>query len=193
MNQKEDALSRLLRADISRPVEAREVLAPLFERPWNDFTNQFMATDIQTWLVDESLMRADKLTMAHGLELRVPLLDPQLMDVAFRIPSRFKLSGPKIGKRVFREAFRDLIPPFIQRQKKRGFFSPAAKWLRGDLLPLAREIFSESYYTGAESYFDLAMARRLLDDHVSGKGYHLNQLWPLLLFRVWRRRFAVKG
>ena len=187
MLQKEERVTRLLRPGLSDSDVARRHFAPLFAAPWKDGVNQIMAVDARTWLVDESLMRTDKMTMAHGLEERVPLLDPTLAELAFRIPSRRKIGSRTLGKRVLRDAFADVIPPFVARQKKRGFFSPASKWLRGDLLPLAQELLSDGYAPGSGEWIDLAAARAMLDDHVAKRAYGLTQIWAVMTFQAWWR------
>lgn len=186
MQQKEDRVSEYLRAEVNHPEAVREVFAPFFMDVWNDSTNQWMAVDLQTWLPDESLARTDKLTMAHGLEERVPLLDPRLVAFALRTPSRWKLDRRTLGKKILRDALADLLPPFIVKEKKRGFFSPAAKWLRGDLQPFIREVLSDGYL-GGDDVIDLPAARRMLDDHIAKRRYGLNQLWAIMTWRVWRR------
>ena len=87
--QKEELVRSFLKVHNGSAV--RSALSPRFAATWRDATNQLMAADVQTWLPDESLVRTDKLTMAHGLEERVPLLDADLAEYAFRLPSRFKL------------------------------------------------------------------------------------------------------
>ena len=185
--QKEERVARLLRPSHNRPASAAAAFAPHFAKPWKDGVNQIMAVDARTWLPDESLMRTDKMTMAHGLEQRVPLLDPTLAELAFRIPSQMKIGSRTLGKRVLREACADLIPDFVARQKKRGFFSPASKWLRGDLLPLAQELLSDGYAPGSGEWIDLAAARDMLDDHVAKRTYGLTQIWAVMTFQAWYR------
>ncbi len=187
MGQKDGRAAGLLRSGVDRPETVRATFAPHFAVPWRDAVNQVMAADARSWLPDESLMRTDKMTMAHALEQRVPLLDPTLAALAFRIPSRWKLGGRTWGKRILREAFRAELPGFVLAQKKRGFFSPASKWLRGDLLPLARELLSDGYAAGSGEWLDLAAARRILDDHVEKRAYGLTQVWAAMTFQAWWR------
>ena len=185
LGEKGGDVERLLRPGVASDGAAAVAFAPWYAEAWRDPTNQFMAVDAQTWLPDESLIRSDRLTMAHGLEQRVPFLDAELAALAYRIPSRFKLDRRDLGKRVLRDAFADLLTPEIANQPKRGFFSPAAKWLRGDLLPVARELLSDGYVQGTDAYVDLAQARAMLDAHVAKRGYHLNAVWAALTFQAW--------
>jgi len=123
--------------------------------------------------------------MAHALEQRVPFLDMEVARIAVAIPSRFKIDRRDIGKKILRSAFTDLLPAHVANQPKRGFFSPAAKWLRGDMLPLARELLSDGYAPETAVFLNLQAARKLLDDHVAKRGYHLNAIWAVMTFQAW--------
>ncbi|MBU1349027.1 asparagine synthase (glutamine-hydrolyzing) [Patescibacteria group bacterium] len=186
--QKEGAIGSFLKKDLNRPDAVGEPLGPVFSSAWRDATNQLMAADVRTWIPDESLIRTDRLTMAHGLEERVPLLDPELVAYASRVPSRFKLKNRRQGKRVFIDAMRPYLPPHVLNQEKRGWMSPMAKWIRGPLLPRVREILSPTY-ADTTAYLDLSAANRILDDHVSMKEYALNTIWSIVAFQLWWRRF----
>lgn len=189
MAQKEATIAGYLRQGVNRPEAAREAYAPYFKEIHRDFTNQMMMTDVRTWLPDESLIRSDKLTMAFALEERVPILDHRLVELAFRIPSRHKLESRRLGKKIFREALREFIPDFILTEKKRGWFSPASKWVRGELYPFAKEILSPGYCRDTENFFDFGAIARILDDHRDIKTYGLNTIWALMTFQVWYSLF----
>ncbi len=189
MAQKEARIGRFLRPEVNNAGAAEDVFGKYFSKNWRDGTNQMMAADFQTWLQDESLLRTDKLTMAHGLEERVPILDSELVKLAFRIPSRFKIGTKLQGKRIFREALKADLPPFILKEEKRGWFSPASKWLRGDLRDFAREALSENYCSESANLFDFKEIQKMLDEHLESKSYHLNTLWSLITFQVWARQF----
>lgn len=189
MAQKEKQVSHFLSPAINNAMIAEQTYTPLFAQPWKDTTNQFMAADLRTWLVDESLIRTDRMTMAHALEQRVPLLDWRLVDLAFRIPARFKIDRRSLGKKVFRQAMTPFVPPFILPERKRGFFSPAAKWLRGDLLPLAQELLSPGYCAATADLLNFPALNTLLESHRIMRGYHLPQLWAAMTFQVWAKTF----
>lgn len=189
MSQKEMTVSRFLKPEANVSLSGEKRFAPYFEKSWRDATNQFMAVDLQTWLQDESLLRTDKLTMAHGLEERVPILDLEMVKLAFQIPSRFKIGMKKRGKKIFREALAADLPPFILKEEKRGWFSPASKWLRGDLKDFAREVLSESYCSESANLFNFKEIHGMLGEHLESKSYHLNTIWSLITFQVWARQF----
>lgn len=189
MAQKEEKISSFLKNGVNRSEAALRVFEPYFSQIDKDFTNQMMIADLKTWLPDESLVRSDKLSMAWGLEERVPILDYRLAELAFRIPSKYKIGSRVLGKKIFRESLDGLIPDFIVKEKKRGFFSPASKWLRGDLKDFAYDILSPGFCRGTEEYFDFEAVRKILDDHIAIRGYGLTNLWSLMTFQVWYKKF----
>ncbi|MBI2099184.1 asparagine synthase (glutamine-hydrolyzing) [Candidatus Uhrbacteria bacterium] len=189
MAQKEEKVGKFLKKDVSRPEAAARAFAPYFENIEKDFTNQMMMADVKTWLTDESLIRSDKLSMAFALEERVPILDYRLAELAFSIPSKYKLESRILGKKIFRQAIGGLIPDFVAKEKKRGFFSPAAKWIRGELYQFAGEILSPSYTAGTDAYFDFAAISKILDDHKEMRVYGLNTIWALMTFQVWHNLY----
>ena len=153
--QKEDMVSRFLSPSSNRPRVTEKILSDQYFKnaDAHDFTRQFMRTDIFSWLPSESLVRSDKMSMAASIEGRVPFLDHRLVELADRIPISYKLGSKGTGmfslgkgyqgKIILREAMREYLPHFVLEQPKWGWFSPAAKWLRGPLLPLAREVLSQ--------------------------------------------------
>lgn len=189
MAQKENVVARFLKKEFNDPSAMRQSYGQYFADPLEDFANNMMRTDVETWLVDESLIRSDKLTMAHGLEERVPLLDKNLVELAFSIPSKYKINTRYQGKKIFRDAMADILPAFVLEQKKRGFFSPAAKWLRGELRPMAYEILSPGYTEKTARLFNWEEIKNILDAHMEFRGYALNTVWSLLTFQVWAKNY----
>lgn len=134
------------------------------------------------------LVVEDKLAMAHGLEVRFPFLDDDLVDFAMRIPSHMKVVRG-VGKRVLREAVRPLLPPTIADSPKRGFSAPDGSWFRGQSLAF---VFRE--LLGAESriraYVDTAVLKELLEEHVAGKVNRRLLIWSLLSVEYFLRAYA---
>jgi len=187
VSQKESSLRRFLKRDVPSHV-SHEIFSPFFTPQWKDATNQMMAVDVQTWLPDESLTRTDRMTMAHGLEERVPLLDPDLVELAFRIPSAWKVGTRRQGKAIFIDAMRPYLPPHVLAQEKRAWLSPMAKWIRGPLYPMVRDILSSEYAPGTDEFIDFAGARKMLDWHVEKRHYALNEIWSIVTFQLWYRQ-----
>ena len=158
---------------------------------FDDFENDFMLADLDTWLVDESLMRTDKMTMTYGLEERVPFLDHRLVELGFRIPSKFKVScfDTKI---ILKEALKPHLPEYLFKQPKRGWFAPMAKWLRTDLKDFAYSVLSEDYCPDTKVFFDFVAIKKILDDHIEKRRYNLNIIWSLITFQIWYKKFMQK-
>jgi asparagine synthase (glutamine-hydrolysing) len=162
-----------------------------------DFEKHFMNVDRQSWLVDESLARTDKMTMAFGLEERVPILDERLVELAYRIPSRWKvpllgqMPSRFQGKRIWLQALSPYLPAHIRRERKRGWFTPMAKWLRSPpFSDLVEAVLSpRNLHPG---FFDSKGVHRVWRDHREGKRYNLNVIWAILSWQLWYDRF-VKG
>jgi len=159
------------------------------ENKFKDQTKYLMYLDFSIWLPDESLIRSDKMTMAFGIEERVPILDHRLIELAFRIPTKYKVKGKKKNKWIFQEAMKEYLPPHVLNKEKRGWFSPAAKWLRMGLKDFAYEVLSPNYCSETQKYFNFPQIRKILDDHISGKKYNLDIIWSLLTFQIWYKTF----
>ena len=144
--------------------------------------------DLGIYLPDDLLVKTDRMSMAHSIEARVPFLDASVAELALALPSRHKVLGTGT-KRVLRRAVAPLIPAEVARGPKRGFSIPAAAWLRGPLLPFAREVLSPARLRAAGT-FDPAVVTRLIDQHASGAEDLSRQLWGLIGFTLWQSRTA---
>jgi asparagine synthase (glutamine-hydrolysing) len=116
----------------------------------------------------------------------VPYLDPVVAELALALPTSLKVRG-LTKKRLLRRAAGPLIPASIARARKRGFSIPAAAWLRGDLLPFARETLSPDNLR-RQGFLQPEVVGRLLDDHAAGREDLSRQLWGLLAFTLWHER-----
>lgn len=147
----------------------------------------FMQIDRQTWLSEESLARTDRTSMAHGLEVRVPLLGREVVDLADRI-SVYRKIAPLQAKRVLRQAYKPHLPSYLFSQPKRGWISPGAKWLRDpEILAQVKGVCSDSYYDGLSAFIDWEKVQQKLDDHVHKRAYNLYPLWNILGLQVWAK------
>ena len=161
-----------------------------------DFEKLFMNLDRQSWLVDESLLRSDKMTMSHGLECRVPILDYRLVELSMKIPTawKFNILGNSLnnfkGKNIWREAVKEYLPVHLLGQKKRGWFTPMAKWLRSDLKDFATSILSPKHLS--KDYFNVGAVQEIWQDHLSGKKYNLNLIWAIIMWQLWHDKFIIK-
>ncbi len=130
------------------------------------------------------------MSMASGLEIRVPILDKRLVEISQKIPTSWKIKGKTLrraqGKAIFREAFKDYILPHLENKPKMGWFTPMAKWLRRE--PLKSKIM-EILNSLPDEYFQKDEIKKIFDGHISGKAYNLNILWYLISFGVWHNVF----
>jgi asparagine synthase (glutamine-hydrolysing) len=144
--------------------------------------------DLGVYLVDDLLVKTDRASMAHSLEARVPFCDEVVDEFAFSLPDAHKVKG-FAKKRLLRRAVAPLLPKEIIKARKQGFSIPAARWLRHELQPFARDALSEETVR-RQGLFDPAVVTRLLDRHASGREDLSRQLWGLLVFSIWHERWA---
>jgi asparagine synthase (glutamine-hydrolysing) len=143
--------------------------------------------DLFTWLRGDILVKADKMTMANSLELRVPFLDPEVFAVASRLPLEAKITR-STTKYALRRALEPVIPPHVLNRPKLGFPVPIRHWLRaGELLDWAYGIVASS---GAGELVDISAVRTMLDEHRTGASDHSRRLWTVLIFMLWHAIFV---
>jgi asparagine synthase (glutamine-hydrolysing) len=156
------------------------------ETEGSDGLSRLQDVDFGIYLVDDLLVKTDRASMAHSLEVRVPFLDSVVTNFAFALPTRHKIRG--LSKKVLlRKAAEPLLPREVVHGRKRGFSIPAAAWLRGELAPFARETLSPETL-GRQGFFDPQVVSRLLTEHVAGVEDRSRQLWGLLAFTLWYER-----
>ncbi len=143
--------------------------------------------DLFTWLRGDILVKADKMTMANSLELRVPFLDPEVFAVASRLPYDQKITRTTT-KYALRRALEPIVPAHVLHRAKLGFPVPIRHWLRsGELLEWAYASVDHSHAGGV---VDLPAVRRMLDEHRQGESDHSRRLWTVLIFMLWHAIFV---
>jgi len=144
--------------------------------------------DLGIYLVDDLLVKTDRLSMAHSLELRVPFLDQKVAEFAFSLPRRAKVRGFQ-KKRLLRRALAPLLPDEIVHGRKQGFSIPLAAWLRGPLEPFAREVLAPGAI-GRQGLLDPAAVTPILNRHIAGREDLSRQIWGLMALTLWFDRYA---
>ena len=189
-----EIFSREARADLLLP-ERRSGFDPLSlyraryaETEGAEPLARLLDVDLGLYLVDDLLVKTDRASMAHSLEVRVPFLDQLVAELALALPDRLKVRG-LAKKRLLRIAAAPLLPPELLRGKKRGFSIPMAAWLRGELVPFARDVLSPDAIR-RQGYFRPEAVTRLLDTHVARREDLSRQLWGLLAFSLWAERYG---
>ena len=165
-----------------------DVTAPLYAQSadW-DPVARMQHIDLFTWLRGDILVKADKMTMANSLELRVPFLDPEVFAVASRLPVQAKITRTTT-KYALRRALEPIVPPHVLNRPKLGFPVPIRHWLRaGPLLEWAHEMLNAS---AADHLIDTDAVRRMLDEHRCGTADHSRRLWTVLIFMLWHAIFV---
>ncbi|AKR36052.1 Asparagine synthetase [Bacillus thuringiensis serovar indiana] len=165
-------------------VNYKDVTKPLYNEI-NDYddVSKMQYIDMYTWLRGDILLKADKMSTAHSLELRVPFLDKEVFDVASKIPTELKIAN-RTTKAILREAVRDIVPDHVLDRKKLGFPVPIRHWLKDEMYDWALNIIKESK---TEHLIDKKYVLNLLEAHCTDKGDHSRKIWTVLTFMVWHQ------
>ncbi|MGC2655160.1 MAG: asparagine synthase (glutamine-hydrolyzing) [Mycobacterium sp.] len=168
-----------------------DVTAPVYaeSQGW-DPVARMQHIDLFTWLRGDILVKADKMTMANSLELRVPFLDAEVFAVASRLPQDAKITRTTT-KYALRRALEPIVPAHVLNRPKLGFPVPIRHWLRaGELLDWA---YATVHSSGADQFVDVGAVRRMLDEHRSGVADHSRRLWTVLIFMLWHAIFVERS
>jgi asparagine synthase (glutamine-hydrolysing) len=150
-----------------------------------DELNRMFAVDAQTQLPDDLLLLTDKMSMAVSLECRVPLLDPDLVQLAAAMPASIKVRGGRL-KHVMKQSLADLLPADILDRKKRGFGTPMGAWLKQELAPMLRHLMAPSVIE-SRGLFRLPAVERLMADHSASRIDGTDALLALMNLEIWSR------
>ena len=155
-----------------------------------DEPTQLQWVDMHTWMLYDILLKADRMSMANSLELRVPFLDRKMLELALSIPQRYR-SGKEQTKIALRGAAFRQLPESVAKRKKLGFPVPLNDWLRQDkYYAMVREKFTGPV---AEQFFDTAALLRLLDDHKAGRAKNMTKIWSFYSFILWYELYFVNS
>lgn len=162
-----------------------------FERIWAgsqgaSMLDRILLLNLRTYLLDDLLPKIDRMSMAHGLEVRSPFLDDALVDFAFRLPPNFKVRGWSL-KRVLKESMSDLLPHELLHRRKRGFGIPLDRWFRTDLRTYAEAMLT-SRDARISEMLEVGAVRSLLADHMGGQANNGHGIWALLTLEVFLRQ-----
>jgi asparagine synthase (glutamine-hydrolysing) len=187
-----DEKPALLTRDVQDAIDGPDpetTLARHFERfaqlPW---PSQMMRFDAETYLPEDVLTKVDRMSMAHSIESRVPILDNDVIAFAATLPASLKIKNGR-RKHILKEVAATLVPRAILDRKKQGFGVPLGTWFRGNL----RELFADTLLSPASlqrGYFQPAFVRRIVDEHLTGKRDHTLRLWQLVVFEKWQQQYV---
>ncbi len=169
-------------------VEASDIIGKYYNQVKDqDGLSKMLYVDTKTWLPDDLLIKADKMSMATSVELRVPFLDHKLVEFAASIPSKYKLRDGT-GKYLLKKAVTGLLPDRIINRKKKGFPVPINAWFKGNFSEKAKEVLLDSKSL-RRGYFNKEFLQNIIHDHASGIDDHSKLLFSLVLLEFWHRSF----
>ncbi len=182
----EDAKAKLYASGRNGYVPTPDLYADVFAGcPTSDWLTRLLHVDTHLGLPDDMLTKVDRVTMAHGLEARVPLLDHLLVEFMATVPSNLKLRGLRT-KYLLRRAVRSRLPRSVVRGRKRGFNVPLPGWLAGDLRSFVGDTLAPERIA-ASGIFRPEAVSRLVDEHTHRRRDHSRNLWTLIVFEHWMR------
>ncbi|HYK73056.1 MAG TPA: asparagine synthase (glutamine-hydrolyzing) [Pseudoneobacillus sp.] len=166
-----------------------DITKPLYaESQGYDPVDRMQFIDIHTWMRGDILLKADKMTMAHSLELRVPFLDKVVFDVASKIPTSLKTANGTT-KYILRKAAEGIVPDHVLNRKKLGFPVPIRHWLKNEMNDWAKKIIRES---NTDHLINKSYLLKLLEDHCQNKADNSRKIWTVLMFMVWHQVYVEK-
>lgn len=165
----------------------------LFREPFDrlaglPFPAQMMAFDFETYLPEDCLTKVDRMSMAHSIESRVPLLDHLVVEFAASLPIDMKINAGRRKHLLKKLAYR-LVPRELLDRPKQGFGVPIGHWFRGSLRDVCGDVL-RSAEARQRGYFNPVFVDRILDEHLAGKRDHSLRLWQLVVFELWHRQYA---
>ncbi len=152
-----------------------------------DPLTRFQYTDTNVYLPDDVLAKVDRASMAHSLEVRVPLLATPVVEYAFSLPGRVKMPGHR-PKQLLRDAMTGVLPSEIVRARKKGFNAPLAHWMRTSLRPLV-DAYLNPATVRRQGYLREQEVTRLVRRHLSGQADHSRELWAVLVLTMWAEKY----
>ena len=178
---------------LKRPI-ASKVPEEYSKRYFNEVSNldeptQLQYVDMHTWMIYDILLKADRMSMANSLELRVPFLDKKMLELSTRIPSRYRAANDETTKIALRGAAIKQLPERTANKKKLGFPVPLNDWLRED--KYYNKVKAAFQSDIAEKFFVTSELMKLLDDHKSGKALNMQKIWSFYTFILWYEQFFV--
>ena len=164
-----------------------ELTKPYYDKVKNlDDTTKMQYIDIHFWLIGDILLKADKMSMAHSLEVRVPFLDRDVFEVARKVPLKYKVTKENT-KFAMRQAAHRYLPDMVAEKKKLGFPVPIRIWLKEDkYYNTVKDAFTSP---AAAEFFNVDEIVKLLDDHRNGKNDNSRKIWAIYMFLVWYKRY----
>lgn len=185
----ENEAKDILKSAYTKSPSVREITKPVYDRVKDqDDVTKKQYLDLKLWLPGDILLKADKMSMAHSIELRVPFLDKEVMKVGEAIPTKYKVNEENT-KFALREAAKNKLPDAWAKREKKGFPVPIRFWFKEEkYYNLVKEAFTADY---AAEFFDVNKIVALLDDHYNGKTNNARKIYTIYSFLIWYKRFFI--
>lgn len=155
--------------------------------PNSDILNRLLYVDMKVQLADDMLTKVDRMSMAHSIEVRVPLLDLRLAEFMAQLPSHLKVRRLTL-KYLLKRVAQRVLPQQILQRRKAGFSVPVASWVKTDLKEMVNDYLGEQNIN-RQGLFDPKEVQRIVDAHWNGKRNHSHNIWNLLMFSLWHERY----
>lgn len=183
----EKAVSKILTSSYNNTPTVKEIVKPYYDQvKGEDDVTKMQYLDLNLWLVDDILLKADKMSMAHSIDVRMPFLDREVMKIASKVPTKYRVNNIDT-KYAFRIAAKRTLPEEYANRKKIGFPVPIRHWIR-----------EEKYYLKIKSYFESVEAAQffnqqsimdLLNEHYNGKANNGRKVWTIYSFLIWHKKY----
>ncbi len=181
--------NKILTDNYKSNLKYQDITKPYFDKVKNENdVTKMQYLDMHLWLPNDILLKADKMSMANSLELRVPILDKEVFALASSIPVEYKISH-NTTKYALRKAASKRIPEDWYKRRKKGFPVPIIKWFREEkYYNIVKEIFNQDF---TKEFFDQKALLKMLDDHYKGKKNNCRKIWTVYVFLIWYKEFFV--
>ena len=178
------------REELKDNTKIKDYIYPYYEKvkDMDDVTKK-MYIDMNFWLPNDILLKADKMSMANSLELRVPFLDKEVFEYARKIPTKYLIKG-KLTKYIFRDLANKNIPNDWAKRRKLGFPVPFSIWIREDkYYNMVKSMFNENFVS---KFFDKEVINKLLEDHYNNKMNNGRKIYNIYIFLIWYKKYFVE-
>jgi asparagine synthase (glutamine-hydrolysing) len=185
--ESQKVLSAEVLSEFSQDRLAEEIVLHEREYPYDDWMTKLQYLDLKLYFQESILVKVDRASMACSLEVRAPFLDHELVEFVMGIPSKWKLKG-LTSKYILKKAVENWLPGEVIKRPKKGFGVPIAKWVKGPLNPLFREMLAYDRVR-SEGFLNPEYVAQLLQDHLLNKRDNRKQLWTLLVWELWMNHY----
>lgn len=186
----EEEANMILKDELKNNIKVKDIIYPYYEKVKSqDEITQKMYIDMHFWLPNDILLKADKMSMANSLELRVPFLDKEVFDYARKIPTKYLIKD-KQTKYIFRDLANKNIPNDWAKRRKLGFPVPFSIWIKEEkYYKKVKDMFNEEF---VELFFDKKVINSLLEDHYNNKKNNGRKIYNIYIFLIWYKKYFIE-